>query len=255
MGFLSMIGSVFKAVTGPLGILEDWAREPLNRWENEREQKNRDREVERAIREQTGVETVKSELRRKEAEHKANLEIRMQTEIHRINAETEQWAKDKEFQRMKDVAEAVINYRERLTTLQLNTIRAIGNMDIELRSKAQDLILAKTREYKALQDQAQKDAEGEFERILRIFSGNERIMNIMIDSAQKKLASVVDSTSQFLLGLNEDIQRMNHTIDLITQSGQNFIDRQIESQFNSLSLPNGSIKLIDIQDAEAEEIK
>ena len=109
MGFLSMIGSVFKAVTGPLGILEDWAREPLNRWENEREQKNRDREVERAIREQTGVETVKSELRRKEAEHKANLEIRMQTEIHRINAETEQWAKDKEFQRRKDVAEAVIN--------------------------------------------------------------------------------------------------------------------------------------------------
>ena len=244
MGFLTVVGKVFKACTGPLGILEDWATEPLKRWENEREQTNRDREVEREIRQQTGVETVKSELRSQEAEHNASLEIRMQTEIARINAETEQWTKDQEFQRMKDVAEAVTRYRERLTELQLNTIRAIGNMDIELRAKAQDLILSKTREYKALQDQAQKDAEAEFERILDKFSGNERIMDIMITNAQKKLASVIDGTSQFLLGLNEDIQKMNHNIDMITQSGQAFIDRQIESQFNSLSLPNGNIKQI-----------
>lgn len=241
MGVLLAVNKVFKALTGPLGILEDWASEPLKRWENQREQANRDREVEREIRQQTGVETVKSELRRQEAEHSANLEIRMQTEIARINAETEQWRKDQEFQRMKDVAEAVTQYRERLTELQINTIRAIGNMDIELRSKAQDLILTKTREYKALQDQAQKDAEAEFERILDKFSSNERIMDIMITNAQKKLASVIDGTSQFLLGLNEDIQKMNNTIDMITQSGQAFIDRQIESQINSLSLPNGNI--------------
>lgn len=241
MGVLLAVNKVFKALTGPLGILEDWASEPLKRWENQREQANRDREVEREIRQQTGVETVKSELRRQEAEHSANLEIRMQTEIARINAETEQWRKDQEFQRMRDVAEAVTQYRERLTELQINTIRAIGNMDIELRSKAQDLILTKTREYKALQDQAQKDAEAEFERILDKFSSNERIMDIMITNAQKKLASVIDGTSQFLLGLNEDIQKMNNNIDMITQSGQAFIDRQIESQFKGLSLPNDNI--------------
>lgn len=255
MGVLLAVSKVFKAVTSPLGVLEDWAKEPLKRWENDREQKNRDREVERKIREQTGVETVKSELRRKEATHKADLEIRMQTEIERINAETEQWTKDKEFERMKDVAEAVTRYRERLTDLQLKTIRAIGDMDIELREKAQNLILTKTKEYKALQDKAQQDAEAEFERIIDKFSGNEKIMDIMINSAQKKLASVIDGTSQFLIGLNDDIQRMNHNIDLITQSGQAFIDRQIESQFNTLSLPTQDAKSIEIQDAEAEEIK
>ena len=243
--FGNAIGTVLKVVTAPLGILEDWAEEPLRRWENEREQENLDRDVERHIREQTGVESVKSKLRKEEAEHQANLEIRMRTEIQRINAETEQWAKDRDFQRMKDVAEAVARYKERLTELQLNTIRAIGNMDIELRAKAQDLILSKTREYKALQDQAHQDAEAEFERILEKFSGNERIMDIMIDSAQKKLASVVEGTSQFLLGLNEDIQRMNNTIDLITQSGQQFIERQIENQFNGLSLPSVNPRLLD----------
>lgn len=244
MGWVAAVGKVFKVCTGPLGILEDWAAEPLKRWENERDQANRDRDVERAIRQQTGVESVKSDLRIKEASHQADLEIKMQTEIARINAETEQWTKDQEFQRMKNVAEAVTHYRERLTELQLNTIRAIGNMDIELRAKAQDLILSKTREYKALQDQAEKDAETEFERITEKFSGNERIMDIMITNASKKLASVIDGTSQFLLGLNEDIQKMNHNIDIITQSGQAFIDRQIENQFNHLSLPNGNIKSI-----------
>lgn len=243
MGILSCVGKVFKVITGPLGVLEDWAKEPLKRWENEREQSNRDREVERTIRQQTGVETVKHQLKKEEAEYNASLQIRMQTEIVRINSETDQWVKDQEFQRMKDVAEAVARYRERLAQLQYGIIKAIGDMQIDLREKAQDLILAKTREYKALQDQAQKDAEAEFERILVKFSSDERIMDIMITSAQKKLASVIDSTSQFLLGLNEDILNMNRNIDAITQKGQDFIDKQIENQYGP-TLPNSNIKQI-----------
>jgi len=266
MGILSAVGKVFKVVTGPLGVLEDWAKEPLKRWGNKREQENQDKAVERELRMKTGEEQIKSqmrqeearqqaelektksELRMKEEEQKANLQIRMQTEINRINQETEQLAKDKDFERMKNVAEAVVRYRERLTELQLNTIRAIGEMDIELRAKAQDLILSKTREYKQIQDQAQHDAEDEFTRIIEKFSGNERVLDIMITNAEKKLASVIDSTSQFLLGLNEDIQKMNNNIDMITRSGQAFIDRQIESQFNSLSLPNSAKAAIE--DAE-----
>ena len=243
MGVLTCVGKVFKVITGPLGILEDWAKEPLKRWENERKQSNCNREVERIIRQQTGVETVKYQLKKEEAEYNASLQIRMQTEIVRINSETDQWVKDQEFQRMKDVAEAVTRYRERLTQLQYGIIKAIGDMQIDLREKAQDLILAKTREYKALQDLAQKDAEAEFERILDKFSSNERIMDIMITSVQKKLASVIDSTSQFLVGLNEDILNMNRNIDAITQKGQDFIDKQIENQYGQ-TLPNNNIKQI-----------
>jgi hypothetical protein len=31
MSILSVVGSVFKTITGPLGILEDWAKEPLKK--------------------------------------------------------------------------------------------------------------------------------------------------------------------------------------------------------------------------------
>ena len=99
---MAIIGKIFKAVTSPLGVLEDWATEPLKRYENKRQQENADREVERRIREQTGVESVKSKLRREEADHQASLEIKMQTDIARINAETEQWVKDEEFARNKE---------------------------------------------------------------------------------------------------------------------------------------------------------
>ncbi len=246
MGFLSFVKSVGNALTKPIEVLSDWASEPLKRWENKRDQENKDRDVERIIRQETGKEKVlsqirrqeareASELRRIEAEEDANLQIRMQTEINKINAETEQWTKDQEFKRMKAVADAVIEYKMKLTELQTNTISTIGSMSIELRAKAQELILTKTQEYRAIQDQAVKDAEDEFERIESKFAGNERIYNIMITASEEKLSSVIKSTSKFLEALSEDIQNLNKSIDQITQSGQKFIDRQIENQFNRLS--------------------
>ncbi len=186
MGKLKLISQIFKDLGSPVDILEDWAREPLKRWENDRQQRNKDADVERNIRQQTGVENVKSEIRQKEAEQKANLKIRMATEINRINAETEQWTKDKDFALQKDVTEAVIRYKERLTEIQVGMVEAIGSMSIELREKAQNLILEKTTQYKAIQDKAQVDAENEFSRIIDKFSNNELIMNIMIDASQKK---------------------------------------------------------------------
>lgn len=182
MGFF---GTIWKAVTGPIGILEDWAREPLNRWEHKRKEASKDKDVERRIREQTGVAEVNARLQKELDENNASLQIKMQTEVNRINAQTEQWTKDKEFERMRKVADAMAQYQERLMTLNLNTVKAIGEMDIELRSKAQALILEKTQEYRLIQSQATEDAENEFERILEKFSGNERVLNIMISNSEK----------------------------------------------------------------------
>lgn len=232
---MGIIGSIWKAITGPIGVLEDWANEPLKRWEHARKEESKDRDVERRIREQTGVEEVKSRLQKELDENRASLEIRMQTEIIRINAETEQWRKDREFERMRNVAEAIAHYQERLTTLNVNTVRAIGEMDIELRSKAQSLILEKTREYREIQDQASANAEKEFERIIEKFSGNERVLNIMISNSEKKLASIIDSTTKFLEELSIDIQNMNANIDRLTRLGHEHVLSQLD-RLNPIAL-------------------
>ena len=250
---MGVLGSIWKVVTGPLGVLEDWANEPLKRWEHKRQEVSKDRDVERRIREQTGVEEVKARMQKELDENRASLEIRMQTEINRINAETEQWTKDKEFERMHKVAEAIAQYQERLTTLNLRTVRAIGEMDIELRSKAQALILEKTREYREIQNQASADAENEFERIIEKFSGNERILNIMISNSEKKLASIIDATSKFLDELSIDIQNMNSNIDRLIQSGHEHALKQLD-RFSASSSQVTNRLGSNVQDVEYKVI-
>ena len=237
MVLMNVIGDVGRAIASPVNLLYEWGSSRIRRSEA----------------------THNAELQMEVADHQAELEIKMQTEINRINAETEQWAKDKEFHRMVELSKAVVNYRKALTDLQTNTIRSIGSMSIELRDKAQNLILSKTREFMLLQSQAQKEAEGDFERIMEKFSGNERILNIMIDSAQKKQANIVNATARFMDGLNDDIKAMNQNIDSITKSGQAFIEQQISNMSNPLTLQGGMTKNVeggnmkrieDIQNAE-----
>ena len=85
MSAATIVRSVFKSITSPLGVLEDWAKEPLRAFENNRQQKNADREMDRRIKEQTEVGRIESQIRIEEETHKADLAIRMQTEITRIN--------------------------------------------------------------------------------------------------------------------------------------------------------------------------
>lgn len=264
MGVTSVIGKVFKTVTGPLGVLEDWAKEPLKRWENNRQQQNADREVERRIREQTGVESVKSQLRREEAEHQVSLEIKMQTDIARINAETEQWAKDKEAARSKELAEAAIEFIKQSGKLLSDIQSEFGNMNLELKEKAQNFILEKTREYTALQDEAQAKLEEEFVRIEEKFAGKGRVYDIMVTASEKKFIGVMDATTEFIVNLKEDIQAMKQSIDRLTNSGQNNLNRIINSFSSTMVLPqsDSNVKHIqggfsndDIEDVQAEEVK
>lgn len=233
---MAVISRIFKAITGPIGALEEWAYEPLKRWEHKRQEDSKDKDVERKIREQTGVEEVRARLQKEAASHQAELEIRMQTEINKLNVETEQWRKDKEFERMQKVVEAVAEYKERLTNLQINTVRAIGEMDIELRSKAQALIIEKTKEYKLLQDQASQDLEEELERIQIKFGANERLFEIMVTKCDQKAANIITSTGRFLEELNKDIQNMNSNLDRLIEAGHSHTLKQLD-KFNNVSSP------------------
>ena len=178
----------------------------------------------------------------------------MQTEITKINAETVEWQKDQEFQRLVKATQAFATFQEKLSDLNMKTVRAIGEMDLELREKAQNLILNKTLEYKKLQDEATVDAEAEFTRIIEKFGNNERIFNIMINNAETKLVSVINSTSKFLDELSNDIQKMNQNIDLLVQEGQKLINAQL-STFNSSTTVLNSEGISHVEAEKPKTIK
>lgn len=236
MNALTVVKGIGRILSNPLGILEEWAVEPLRRFEFERDQIAKDNDLQRQIEVLTAQKRFETEMEIKLSNQRVDLEIKMQTEISRINVQLQEWQKDEQFNRMIKVTEAVMTYQEKLTDLNICAIRKIGNMDIELREKAQDLILRKTYQYKELQDRAQRDAEDEFERILTKFASNQRVLDIMVNAAESKLVSVIDNSVKFLEELNVDIQMMNKNIDRLTSEGQSFIKDQLR-QFR-LNSPN-----------------
>lgn len=252
MAFFDMFDKLDDIIYEPIKLMTDWAREPLKSREHRRQ-------VER---EQHAIQ-AESEARMKEAFHAASiemkqksldadLEIKRKTEVHRILAEIDELRKDKEFQRMKAVSDAIMQYQEHLTRLNVAAISAIGSMQLDLREKAQNLVYEKTIKYKELQDGAHAQAFDEIMKIENNFSGNEAAKSILYKSVDIRLANIISTAQNFLLELNNDIAVLNKSINLITERGQTFIQEHL-GQFhvvtNGSLLENGSRQqtLIDEQ--------
>ena len=240
MGFSSVVKGIFKSVNAPFSILEDWATEPLKRWENKREQENKDRDVQREIERTVGVEKVRTDL-----------QIKMQTQIDSMRAKTRQWEEDQDAARRIKLLDAFKKYQEELMALNTNAIRAIGEMNLELKEKAQALVLEKTKEYKALQDEAQKQAMEECDMIEEKYANNERVKSMLLNSTETKLVGIMNNCTRFIDELSEDIKEMNKSINQLTASGQNHIQKVL---VETLNVKPSNLKLNDgIEDAKVIE--
>jgi hypothetical protein len=248
MSFFSKLGGMFDKLDDiiyePIKLVTDWAREPL-----------KNNEHKRSLEKLKLEKRINSEIRMSEESLKTDLEIKRETEKVRIITEIDEWKKDQEFSRMQKVSESIIKFQSELTKINVDAINEIGNMQLELREKAQNLVYSKTIKYKELQDIAMKDAMVDLKKIDDEFGHNKTAKNILIKAVDARLSNIIDTAHNFLLELNNDIRSLNKNIDLLTSSGQKFIERHLD-QFNSLGLDQESLrKLKDhssdtIEDAE-----
>lgn len=196
---------------------------------------------------QAEVDRINSEQRMLEMELSTNLQIKRETEIVRIITEIEQLKKDKEFERMKAVSDAMMTYQTELTRINVEAVEAIGNMRIELQRKAYELIHEKTQQYNELQEKALQQAAEQLERIDSNQNMSEASRNIMTNAVDKKLAGIIDNATRFLVQLNDDMQIISKDINLITSSGQNFIQRHLE-QFQLIGMSAETTALLNSND-------
>ncbi len=193
---------------------------------------------------QAEIDRLGSEQKMLEMELSTNLQIKRETEIVRIITEIEQLKKDKEFERMKAVSDSMMAYQIELTRINVEAVQAIGSMRIELQRKAYDLIHEKTERYNELQDRALQQAQDQLERIEGNANMSEVSRNIMINAVDKKLAGIIDNATRFIVQLNDDMQLISKDINLITTSGQNFIQRHLE-QFQLIGLSVETTALLE----------
>jgi hypothetical protein len=226
---LGMFDKIDDIIYAPIKLATDWASEPLRRSEHQREieKLNVDAENERKAKENN----LNLELKKQAIE--SDLQIKKETEIVRIIAEIEEYKKDSEFQRMEAVSEAMMRLQRELTQLNVNAINMIGNIQLDLRKKAYDLIDERTVKYNELQNSAMQEAMQDLIRIEKEFGDNELSKKILINAVDRRLANIIDTAHNFLLELSYDIKLLNQNIDLLTSSGQQFIERHL-SQFHSL---------------------
>lgn len=189
----------------------------------------KDKDVQREIERQIGVETGLSNQKMKEQELSTNMTIKRETEIVRIIAEIEQLKKDKEFDRMKAVSDAMMEYQKELTRINVEAVEAIGSMRIDLQRKAYELIHEKTQQYAELQDRAIQQAQNQLDQIDNNSNLRESSKNILSNAVDEKLPGIIKNGTRFIEQLNDDMQLISKDINLITSSGQKFIERHLES--------------------------
>ena len=235
---LSKLGDV---LLSPVNLLCDWGREPMHRFEHQRQQENLDKQVQREIEREVGTQRELSKIKQEEQALSTDLHIKRETEVVRIIAEIEQLKKDKELERMKAVSDAMMKYQKELTRLNVDAVNAIGSMRIDLQRKAYDLIHEKTQQYAELQDKAIQQAQDQLLRIDGDATMADSTKNILRNAVDKKLAGIIDNALRFIDQLNIDIQSISSDINLITSSGQGFIERHL-SQFQVIGFSDDAIR-------------
>lgn len=250
-------GALLDCISKPIDVLCDWASEPLKAKSHEREETSKNSEHKRNMEIITAQSRSEHEIRVREMElvhelnkkdkeiayeinkkNKAlaqeekeldvNLEIRRVTEIERAAVELQEWKKEKEFERMERTTAAIAHYLKQLTILNVETINAIGHMQLELKERAQQLVYEKTFQYKELQDIAINDAMNDILKIEEKFGSNERAKDILMKAVDTKLGNIIDTSTRFLEELNRDIVNLNESIDRLTQQGQKFIESHLD---------------------------
>lgn len=238
------LGKFADIVLKPIELITDWGREPLKKRDHEREIERDHARLN--TKSQNKIKEMETELdiKAREKELDVNFSIKKETEVKRIFIELEELKKDKELQRMVAVSEAIMKYQQELTKLNVNAINAIGNMQLDLRDKAQQLVYDKTVKYKVLQDQAINEAANDIKRIYNDFTDNDVAKDILIRAVDKRLANIIDTAHNFLLELNADIKLLNQSINILTEHGQTFIESHLE-KFHVVGPAMDAVKQIE----------
>ncbi|WP_208950436.1 hypothetical protein [Rahnella sp. ChDrAdgB13] len=221
MSMFSKFGSVIiDLVKAPLDAVSDLIREPSKRWEHQRNETERNSDHERTIR----MKELEVELRIKE-----------ETGVRKALIDLEEIVKDNDFQRMMMTTDAIKKYQKELTILNTETIKAIGEMHLDLKKKAQDLVHSKTLQYRDLQDEAMNRAMSELLEIENKFGDNVAAQNILIKAVDVKLSNIINAANNFLMELNRDIVILNNDISMLSKQGQKFI----EDHLNRIAINGG----------------
>lgn len=230
MALLDMFDKLDDIVYEPVRVVCDYLREPIKavdaHIETRKEQKSAD------------IENAKKQLEADIEIQKADANIELEAKRRRLNAEIDDMIAENELKRNTAIVEAIKQYQIDLSQAVNQCIYEIGNMSLELRERANNLVIEKTKEYTALQDKSKADAKRELKEIAEEFADNERVRIKMEDAVIDQMTNMITTANSFIKGLSEDMKRLNANIDILTTKGQDLVSGYLNPMTAKLMAEN-----------------
>ena len=233
--FLDMFDKLDDIIFAPVNAICEWSKEPLRRFEHDRELQNMQREFDNT---QTD-KRLESELyeEKLKAENDARAEsLRIDADARRWNAEIDQMISDQEQARNDRVVESLKNYQLDLSRATLEIVKNLGEMSLELRAKANDMIQEKTEAYRKMQKEAIAEYNNELKEVKEMFADDRETFEMMRNEIIDERRSIIDLAKSFILELSDDIKRVNQNIDELTRMGMNNTDKYLSPLASALGM-------------------
>lgn len=285
MAFLDMFDKIDDIIYKPVEAICDWTKEPLRKWEHERNmeaqaeniaaagcEKAADREHEVIMAKQTA--DIQMALAEQEAENAvaekrlnqelieqerasvtADIEARamMDINIRKVNAEIDELINDATFARFNKALQSIKEYKIEMAKVTSEIYVNIQNIAFDLRKKAQDLVYTHTERYIAMQTEARKQQKEELKQIAINFADNERVRIRLEDQVIDSTADIINAAKKFITELNEDIKRLNENADKFINEATTNSMKFVED--NSIWMLQNKLSVSDINAISAEKLK
>ena len=220
MGFFDMFDKLDDIVYKPVETLCDWIEEPLRKWEHGRNMNAN----EHAAQIEKEIHEFDAKLEMEREKNAAEMQFQRQkwdVEINEMIAEQEDLRRDK-------LVEAIKNYQIQLASASRDIVESIGKMSLNLRCKANDLVLEKMQAYKKIQDEAKLQCRKELQEVKDDFlESDPDTYHIMVDEIIQERRSMIETAGRFIDELSEDLKRLNENTDILMRQGMNTVERYL----------------------------
>lgn len=201
MAFLDMFDKLDDIIYEPIKAICLWAGEPLKGFQDKRERN--------AVQQAADIEAVKCKQTVELEIYKKERFIQLETEQKKWNADIDHLIRMQEIQRNERILNAIIAYRRSMIEDAKSIADNLSHMELSLIAEANELVLSKTEQYKALQEKAMKQCDEQLLEIAKRFAGNERIRARREDMVLAQTEDIINAARDFISELKEDIKKIN----------------------------------------------
>ncbi|MBR3417826.1 MAG: hypothetical protein IKG82_03960 [Oscillospiraceae bacterium] len=216
MALLDMFDKLDDIVYKPVESICDWIHEPLRRMEHKRN-----------LQVQRNIADIEAEKERQQVELDALRDreaAALRADERKWNAEIDQFINEQEDARRDKLVAAVKQYQLELAAATKDIVESIGLMSLEMRSRANDLVLEKTKAYQAIQDQAKKQSVAELKEAQEMFSESDpETYRMLVSDIMSERRNMVETAGKFIVELSEDLKRLNQNSDLLMAKGMDAV--------------------------------